>query len=139
MAFRRRTAGSAKTHAGGAKIAGGPENAALALANVESVSVAAGARLVAWGGVAPIKGLTVDANGAGAIDGFGFAANGTLDIENMPAGGATLPGTYVNCTGLENVAGWSISVGGNPTARYKTTVSGGVLRVTPIGTMISFR
>ena len=70
MALRRRTAGSAKTHAGGAKIAGGPENAALALANV---------------------------------------------------------------------ANWSISVGGKHTARYKTTVSGGVLRVTAIGTAISIR
>ena len=133
--------GTSGTHTGGWPIEGGPEDVPPALENVESVSVAAGARLVASGYVAPIKGLTVDVNGAGVIDGFAFAAGreNTLNVVNLPEGGAVLPGTYVNCTGLENLAGWSISVGGNPTARYKTTVSGGVLRVTATGMMISFR
>ena len=133
------TSGKAGTHTGGWPIEGGPEDAELALRNVKSISVAAGARLVAWGGVAPIKGLTVDANGAGTIDGFEFAENGTLDVENLPADGATLPGTYLNCTGFGNIAGWSLSVGGSHTARYKVIESGGVLRVTRVGTILSIR
>jgi autotransporter-associated beta strand protein len=134
------SAGSAKTHTGGYPIAGGPVNPALALANVESISVAEGARIVSLGGAAPIKGLTVDASGAGTIENFEFAeSGGTLDVRNLPRDGATLPGAYVNCTGFGNIAGWTLKVGGEETRKYRISAMNGTLRVLPIGTRILFR
>ncbi len=134
------TKGTAETHSKGYPIAGGPVNPALALANVESVSVAAGARLVSLGGTAPIKGLTVDVSGAGTIENFEFAeSGGTLDVRNLPRDGATLPGAYVNCTGFGNIAGWTLKVGGEETRKYRISAMNGTLRVLPIGTRILFR
>ena len=129
----------AETHAGGWPIAGGPETAELALRNVSSISVAAGARLVAWGGTAPIKGLSVDANGAGTIDGFEFAEKGTLNIENLPKGGVRLPGTYLNCTGFGNIAKWALSVDGEESTDVRAIVSGDAIRIVPAGFTISIR
>ena len=131
--------GKSGTHEGGWPIAGGPEGAVPALANVESVSVAAGARLVAWGGVAPIQGPTVDASGAGMIDGFAFARDGSLNVENLPDDGATLPGTYLNCTAFDNVADWSLKVGGEDTKRYRIGYANGVIQIRPVGTAILLR
>ena len=115
-----------------------------ALEIVSSVSVADGARLVAMGSVAPIKGLSVDVGGAGTIDGFEFAAASsgsecTLNVENLPDNGATLPGAYPNCTGLDKVAGWSLKVGGEATKRYRIAYSNGTISVLPVGTVILFR
>lgn len=101
------TAGAAATHTKGCPIAGGPKGTANALEGVSSVSVAAGARLVAEG-AATIPGLTIDATGAGTVEGFAFAENGTLAVKNMPKHGGVLPGTYENCTGLENVGNWTL-------------------------------
>ncbi len=136
--------GNSGTHTGGAPIAGGPTNAVLALANVESISVAEGARLVSLGGTAPIKGLTVDAEGAGTIENFAFAEKGegnacTLDVKNMQRSGGVLPGTYENCTGLENVAGWSLKVGGTETSKMHIVVEGGKIRIVPIGLIMTIR
>ena len=116
-----------------------PEVVAPALENVESISVADGARLVAVGPVAPIKGLTVDVGGAGTIDGFALAENGSLNVENLPDNGATLPGAYPNCTGLDKVAGWSLKVGGEATKRYRIAYSNGAISVLPVGTVILLR
>ena len=101
------SAENAATHTGGCPIAGGPKGTANALEGVSSVSVAAGARLVAEG-AATIPGLTIDATGAGTVEGFAFAENGTLAVKNMPKHGGELPGTYENCTGLENVGNWTL-------------------------------
>ena len=133
--------GTAGTHTGGWPIEGGPEDVPPALENVESVSVAAGARLVASGYVAPIKGLTVDVNGAGTIEGFEFAAGRecNLNVENLPKEGARLPGTYLDCTGFGNIAGWSLSVGGKATASRRILIENGVLRIVPVGMIFSIR
>ena len=103
-----------------------------------------GGPLVAMGSVAPIKGLTVDVGGAGTIDGFEFASSSqgnecTLNVENLPDEGATLPGAYPNCTGLDNVAGWSLKLGGEATKRYRIAYSNGAISVLPVGTVILLR
>ena len=138
------SAGKSSTHTGGYSLAGGPTNVVPALANVESVSVAAGARLVSLGGTAPIKGLTVDAEGAGTIENFAFAEKGegddcTLDVANLPRSGGVLPGTYVNCTGLANVARWSLKVGGTENSKMHIVVEGGKIRIVPIGLIMTIR
>ena len=103
-----------------------------------------GARLVASGYVAPIKGLTVDAAGAGTMDGFEFVEKGedgncTLDVKNLPRSGGVLPGTYENCTGLENVARWSLKVGGTETSKMHAVVEGGKIRIVPVGMIMTIR
>ena len=133
------SAGNSDTHTGGWPLAGGPEVIVPALANVSSVSVAENARLVAVGPVAPLKGLSVDASGAGTIDGFAFAGTGTLNVENLPDDGATLPGTYLNSTGLDKVADWSLKVGGEDTKRYRIAYSNGVIQIRPVGTVLLLR
>ena len=132
------TADSIATHTGGCPIAGGPEGTANALEGVSSVSVAVGARLVAQG-AATIPGLTVDAAGAGTVDGFAFAESGTLDVLNLPAGGGALPGTYVNCTGFENIRNWTLTAGGNPAGKYRMSVSGDSIRIVPVGIRVVVR
>ena len=137
------TAGAAATHTGGCPIAGGPKSVTNALGRASSVSVAAGARLVAEG-VATISGLTVDVNGAGTIENFAFAAKGvgtncTLNVKNLPKDGSTLPGTYVNCTGFGNIAGWTLLLDGEEARKHRISIMDGVLRVMPIGTLFIVR
>ena len=135
------TKGSAAMHTGGCPIAGGPEGTANALDGVRaSFSVAEGARLVAQG-AATIPALTVDANGAGTIEGFVFAENGTLTVRNMPKGGGTLPGAYVNCIGLENIGGWALyDADKGRVARGSTiAVSDGEIRIIAPGSILYVR
>ena len=131
------SSGNSDTHTGGCPIAGGPKGTANALEGVSSVSVAAGARLVAQG-AATIPGLTVDASGAGTIDGFAFAENGTLTVNNLPKNGGALPGTYVNCTGLENVENWTLSNGdsGRELSSWSISVKDGVITLIPPGAVL---
>ena len=131
------TTANAATHTGGCPIAGGPEGTANALEGVSSVSVADGARLVAQG-AATIPGLTIDADGAGTVEGFAFAESGTLDVKNFPKKGGALPGTYVNCTGLENVANWTLSNGdsGRVLSSWSISVKDGVITLIPPGAVL---
>jgi hypothetical protein len=108
------------------------------LANVRSVSVAAGATLKTYDGV-EISSLKVDSAGAGTIDGFTFAENGTIDVANPPDDSSFLPGTYVNCSGLENVSGWALKVNGTANAKCKVIVRNGKLYFARLGFVITFR
>ena len=74
--------------------------------------------------------------GAGTIDGFAFAENGTLDVLDLPSGGGALPGTYVNCTGFENIRSWMLTVGGETTKKYGMSVSGDTIRINPVGMVV---
>jgi hypothetical protein len=108
---------------------------------VEYVSVANGATLVAEGDIT-INGLKVDANGAGTLDGFTFAsANGTFEValDGEIRNSVVLPGTYLNCEGLENVAGWSVKVNGLPSRKYRTKVVDGKIVLAPKGITVSFK
>jgi hypothetical protein len=108
------------------------------LQNVRSVSVAAGATLKTYDGV-EISSLKVDSAGAGTIDGFTFAENGTIDVSNPPDDSSFLPGTYVNCSGLENVSGWALKVNGTANAKCKVIVRNGKLYFARLGFVITFR
>ena len=110
------------------------------LQNVRSVSVSAGATLKTDAGVV-IRSLRVDSAGAGTIDGFTFAENGTIDvaIAAVPQTGIALPGTYVNCTGLGNVARWGLKVDGTPSRRYRVKVRDGSIYLVPRGINVSFK
>jgi len=105
--------------------------------NVSSVSVAPGAKLVADGDVI-LKGLTVDATaGAGMIDGFSFAASGTLNIVNLPdSPSVTIPIQVTNSTDFAEAAGWELKVDGQACPQKVFRVSDQAIRIFPKGTMI---
>ena len=82
--------------------------------------------------------LTVDAADAGTIEGFAFAQNGVLNLVNMN-GATVLPGTYTGCTGLENIANWTVKVNGHVRKNIRAVVEDGRIRIMMPGISISFR
>ena len=110
----------------------------MPLQNVRSVSVSAGATLKTDAGV-EIRSLKVDSAGAGTIDGFAFAENGTIDVIDAPRESSFLPGTYENCSGLENIAGWTLKIDGAVNSRCMVRARDGKLFFTRPGFIITFR
>ncbi len=132
------SAGSAGTHTGGIPISGGPDGAVPALSGVESVSVAEGARLVSRGG-GTIRGLTIDMNGAGTIENFSFAENGTLNVVNPPKDSGVLPGAFVNCSGIGNISGWGVKIDGSPTDKCFIRIRGDRIYIVRRGFVLVYR
>jgi len=100
-----------------------------------AVSVASGATLEAAGKV-QLGNLKVDANGAGTVKGFSFAANGSVDVLNYNQTIA-LPLTFTDCTGTENfAAGWSVKTDGKPRVSKKLAFKDGVLSVVSSGLIL---
>jgi hypothetical protein len=114
------------------------------LNNVRSISVATGSALKFEGASVPVvSGLAVDAaGGIGVIDGFAFAANGTVSVHGM-AEGATdiaIPSDFRNVVGLSNVKNWGISIGGQLSNRYHvSSVSTSEIRIAKRGFVMIFR
>ena len=50
-----------------------------------------------------------------------------------------LPGTYANCSGLENIAGWTLKIDGTPNAKCKVSVRNGRLYFSRPGFVITYR
>jgi autotransporter-associated beta strand protein len=120
----------------------GHVTAPMPLTRVRSVRVAAGATLRASGEVAPIRGLVVDANGAGTIDGFSFSdADGcTLNVLNAGQfSSLALPGEYLNVSGLENVTRWNLRLDGESKTSVTAVVVDGELRLMRKGTVFLIR
>ena len=110
------------------------------LDDVTAVSVAAGATLEALGGTQMIRGLKVDAaGGMGTIDGFAFAEEGTIDVENAVRGREmNVAATFANAVDLGNVNGWNVTLGGQPSGyKVKATESG--LTIIPPGLVLIIR
>ncbi len=106
-----------------------------------NVQVLAGATLTAEDATQTIKSLRVDSSGAGTLDGFTFADSGTIDVvfsDGVP-GPVVLSGTYVNCTGQENIAGWAVKLNGSRSYGYRAKVVNGTIVIVPKGMTISFK
>lgn len=114
------------------------EPASEKLTNVESVEVAKGAKL-STNTPLTIDSLRIDAAGAGTFDGFAFAENGTIDFLNLPRGKAlAIDMTFANCTGVENLANWTLLRDGN-TGHFSITVRDGKVMIVPDGGVIIIR
>lgn len=111
------------------------------LNNCESVSVAAGAELVCEGEPLNVKGLKVDANGAGTLRNFSLSDMGTIDVSNLKKGvGSTaLPGAYDNVSGLEKVSGWTVKENGVVKPRLSARYANGKIWIDRDGLMILFK
>ena len=110
------------------------------LQNVRSVSVASNAVLRTETAVT-LYSIKVDSAGAGTMDGFTFAPTGTLDVAFAAAlpSKAELPGTYLNCEGIENLAGWRVNVNGEKSGKYRANVSDGKIIVVMRGLSVVIR
>ena len=106
-------------------------------AHVSAIQAQSGATLEATAPLA-VSGLDVNTEGAGTIRGFAFAAQGTLNITGEGSL-APLPGVYENCTGLENLANWSLTREGSPVRRGRIVVRDGAVSVLVPGMVMSFR
>lgn len=85
-----------------------------------SISVADGATLKLEGSAVPVSKLVVGAAGGGTVEGpFAFAATGTVDVPDLPnAQNVEIPaGTFVGCTGVENLGNWTLTSNGQPVRR----------------------
>lgn len=103
------------------------------------VSVAAGAVLKAEGAVT-LKALEVDATGAGTVDGFAFAANGTINVTGSAGpGDIELPLTLSNVQGTPDFSGWSVKMGGTLRRSRKVEYKNGKLTVLGVGLSVIVR
>jgi hypothetical protein len=72
-------------------------------------------------------------NGGGTVKGFEFAESGTISIVNVPASGGNLKTasfTPADCTGVENMSGWTLLVDGEANSKYSVKVaSDGTVRL----------
>ena len=82
-----------------------PDNGFVQFPNGLRAQVVSNGVLVAKGPVT-VKELTIDVTSAGTLDGVTVAQDGTLDVvfAGEQPSKAELPGTYVDCEGLQNIA-----------------------------------
>ena len=117
------------------------ELASRPLANVRKVSVSGGATLVTKDSFA-ISNLVLDATSPCTIDGFSFPddPSATLTIKNLPVTQScvTLPCTFVNVTGLDNIDNWTHAFDVAMPRRRVRVVNGRIV-VAPRGISVSFR
>ena len=105
------------------------------------VRVASGATLRAdisaneAAGAPVLSDITITSAGGGTIDGFAFAANGTLNVENMPdeQGAVNIPFAFTNATDLANVANWSVQANGEVKRNKRLSATETGIAVLPIG------
>ena len=116
-------------------------NALPVLNNVSEIAVANGGVLRATSPItlpADVQ-LTVDAASGGNIDGFVFPAKGVLCV----VGGGTryegtLPITFGNVSGLDNLKNWQLDLGSSSASRV-IVVDGGCIRIVKRGLVVNFR
>ncbi len=112
------------------------------LTSVSGVNVSPGATLKADGNVT-LRSLTVDcAAGNGTVDGFDFAASGTVNLVNLdthsavevPLALANLPDGALGRLNAKN--GWSVTVNGSPSVSRIVTFDGAAVRSVPRGFVV---
>ena len=132
--------GETTAHSAGWTVRSAPTPRTGQFANISGVTVSGGATLRFLGPNAPaLAAISVDASGQGGrIDGFSFAASGTLDVRNLSISGslAVLP---LVVTPGSDLSGWTVSIDGVEKARNKLRVGsdGRVMIVRP-GLIIKF-
>ena len=111
----------------------------MPLQSVRSVSVATNATLKTDAEVV-IRSLKVDVAGAGTMDGFTFAEDGTLNVIAADVSQSMdLPGTYVNCTGVDNIGRWGLELNGVSSRKFKPVVVNGRISLLIRGLTVTVR
>ena len=88
-----------------------------------------------------ISKLALDAASGGTIDGFAFAEDGELTVDNVSGSQSVeLPVRIINATGRENLANWTLQrPGGASLNRGITVTEDGAIVLTPRGLAIIVR
>ena len=117
-----------------------PDRAFDVLSNCESVSVSGGS-LIADGDGVELRSIVADCTAsAGTIDGFELPADFAIEVENLSGHDATLPVSFVNCTGLADTSGWTVTGMVNGRRReMHASVHGSSVRVSLKGMIVTFR
>jgi hypothetical protein len=125
-------------HTGGAVIDRGSSTRTWhVLEGGNAVSVAPGAKIAADGNIT-LSSITLAATGGGTIEGFSFAQSGTIDVTGWDGSHAEIPLNFVNATGLANVSGWNLKIGGDASSRRFAVTETGI-RLMARGINLSFR
>ena len=117
-----------------------PGRAFEVLSNCESVTVAGGSLIADGEGIA-LRSIVADCTAsAGTIDGFALPNDFEIEVKNLSGHDATLPVSFVNCTGLANAGRWTVTGIVNGKRRVlRAYVYGSSVRVSLKGMMVSFR
>ena len=100
------------------------------------VRVASGATLKA-GGHVTLSRLTVDCAAAGGtVEGFAFAEAGTVDFVNWSPESRRVPMSFTDCTGLGNLANWTVRLNGEVSTERTVGVSSGGIKAGKPGFLI---
>ena len=88
-----------------------------------------------------VSNLVVDAVSGGILNGFDFARSGTLGVRNLPRvdNALELPVSFANCTGLENINQWTLSVGGSPCKRFVIRSANGKITIVRRGFVLVYK
>lgn len=109
-------------------------------AAVRSVSAAPGATVRCEGAAITVKGLRLDASGAGTIDGFALADEGEIIVENAadPSKELKISATFANMSDLAKLSGWTVKVNGVDKKRTVAVTPTGI-KISPLGLAIIMR
>jgi hypothetical protein len=111
--------------------------------SVSCVSVSFGATLKCLYGAITLDSFGIDmTSGGGTVEGFAFAEEGTLSLDNVVSGETLLEKTFtpVNCTGVTNLSNWTLMVNGGATSKYTASVSAnGKVRLASVGMRVIIR
>lgn len=134
----RNTTGNPNPHTGGVALyRGSTLRTWHVLEGGNAVSVAPGAKIAADGNIT-LSSITLAATGGGTIEGFSFAQSGTIDVTGWDGSHAEIPLNFVNATGLANVSGWNLKIGGDASSRRFAVTETGI-RLMARGINLSFR
>jgi hypothetical protein len=127
-------------HTGGFPVRGHALRDFEVLKNIGTVSVSGGGVLEVEGKKVEVRSIAVDvASGGGILKNVKFAdRDRELDIAWGGEGEVALPLTFADCDGVENIAGWTLSVGGEPT-RKKIAVKNSVVHIVAPGMTVVLR
>ena len=124
--------------ADGVKIRGVAADA-FVLSNVTSVAVSSGAVLRTFDDVV-LSSIEVDCRDCGTIQGFSLAESGTLNIVNAPKSPTfSLPNFLSGVANAENLANWTLKIGGAVKKNWKISVSGTEVKISGPGFTVIVR
>lgn len=124
--------------ADGVKIRGASADA-FVLSNVTSVAVSSGAVLRTFDDVM-LSSIEVDCNDCGTIQGFSLAESGTLNIVNAPKSPTfSLPNFLSGVANAENLANWTLKIGGAVKKNWEISVSGTEVKISGPGFTVIVR
>lgn len=132
----------AAVHSDGEAIPSAPATVGKTLEKVASVSVAAGAVLESDGDPIALPDgivLKVATAGNGALRGFAFPEEGTVEFAENPKGVTDVAFDLSAATGLENIANYTVTAGGVLKPNLKVAASATGIKVIHPGLLILFR